>query len=119
MYPETTSSPTHQAFEWQLIPIMIRVEKLIEAQAANQWCVFIYHCMPNNNYTYSQIIGSSNVTVERLRIKLCEDVNFVYSTVDAITHWDINHSITSPDWHLKEQVNNPKQHESVKKIVQI
>ena len=65
-------------------------------------CVCI--SLPNNNYTYSQIIGSINVTVSRLRIKLCADVNFVYSTVDAITHWDINQSITSPNWRLKDQV---------------
>ena len=45
LYRETTSSPTHQVFEWLLIPIMIRAEKLKEARAANQWCVFVYHCL--------------------------------------------------------------------------
>ena len=32
-------------FEWLLIPIMIRAEKLKEARAANQWCIFVYHCL--------------------------------------------------------------------------
>ena len=61
------------------------------------------------------------MTVERLRIKLCEDVNFVYSTVDAITHWDINQSIKSPNWQLKDQLKSTIQNNMkvLKKIIQI
>lgn len=51
-------------------------------------------------YTISLIICSSNVTVKGLRIELGEDINFVNSTVDAITHWNINQPVASPDWYL-------------------
>lgn len=53
-------------------------------------------------HTISQIIGSSNVAVKRLGIKLGEDVNFVNSTVDAIAHWNIYQSITPSNWYLKD-----------------
>ena len=45
------------------------------------------------------------MTVEGLRIELGEDVDFVDSTVDAITHGYIYKSIASPNWHLKTMYN--------------
>ena len=55
-------------------------------------------------HTISQIICPSNVAVERLRIELGEDINLVNPTIDAVTHGDINQSITSPYWNLKDHV---------------
>lgn len=48
----------------------------------------------------SQIICSSNMSVEGLRVKLCEDINFVNSTVNAITHRYVDQSIASSKWYL-------------------
>lgn len=40
------------------------------------------------------------MAIEGLGVELCEDVDFVYSTVDAIAHWDINEPVAATNRHL-------------------
>ena len=48
----------------------------------------------------SKIVSSSNVAVQGLGIILSKDVNFVNTTVNAITHWYIYQPIASSKWYL-------------------
>lgn len=48
----------------------------------------------------STIIGSGKMTVERLRVELGEDKNFVYTTINAVAHRNINKPVTPSNWHL-------------------
>lgn len=48
----------------------------------------------------SEVVGAGKMTIERSRIKLSEDKHFVYTTVDAVTHWHIDEPVSSSDRHL-------------------
>lgn len=41
------------------------------------------------------------MTVERLRVELGEDKNFVYSTINAVAHRNINKPVTPSNWYLE------------------
>lgn len=55
-------------------------------------------------------ICAGNMTIERSRIKLGEHKNLVYTTVDAVAHWNVYEPVASSNWdlHIKTHKSHGK-----------
>jgi hypothetical protein len=40
------------------------------------------------------------VSIERLRVKLSQDVNLLDATVEAVAYWDVYEPVTTTNWDL-------------------
>lgn len=48
-----------------------------------------------------EIVGFSDMAIERVRIELRQDVDPVYPAVDAVAHGDVDEPIAPADRHLR------------------
>jgi hypothetical protein len=48
----------------------------------------------------AKVVGVSNVSIERLRVKLSQDVNLLDATVETVAYWDVYEPVTTTNWNL-------------------
>lgn len=59
-------------------------------------------------HTISKVISSCKMSIQRSRVELSENINFIDSTVYAVAHRHINQPICTSYRHLSKDINHPR-----------
>lgn len=58
------------------------------------------------SYAIAEVVGTGEMSIQRGRVELGQDIHFINTTIDAIAHWHIDKPVCPTYRYLSHKENN-------------